>query len=136
MHVFLLGATGNLGSRLLPALHVHGHQTTVLVRSQAKLESLVPSSALSETTIITGDATDLSAVCSALITSGCDALINTAGQAAIFPWQSPRKQGIEEIVTRAAVEASKKMGKPLRVWVMGGMTALDYPGMPGTALSR
>ena len=136
MRVLLLGATGNFGSRLLPALQAHGHQITVLVRSQAKLEALIPSSILSKTTVVTGDASDPMAIRSALVNNDCEALINSAGQAAMFPWQAPQMQHIEKATVKAIVEASEQMGKPLRAWWLGGMTVLDYPGSSEAKLSR
>ena len=136
MRVLLLGATGNFGSRLLPALQAHGHKVTALVRSRAKLEALVPSSILSKTTIVVGDASDSDAIKSALVSNNCEALINSAGQAAVFPWQAPRMQDIELATVKAIVEASGEIGRPLRGWWLGGLSVLDYPGSPGIKLSR
>lgn len=136
MRVLLLGATGNLGSRLLPALQAHSHDVVVFVRSEAKLKQLVPSSIISKTTIATGNASDFRAVREALVSNRCDALVNSAGLAAIFPWQDPRMQGIIQSVTTAAIEASKEMGRPIRAWFLGGMTALDYPGFGGIRVAR
>jgi len=94
MKVLLLGATGNLGSRLLPALQAHGHTVVVFVRSEAKLKQLVPFSVVSKATIATGNASNSNAVREALVNNRCDALVNSAGQASIFPWQDPRMQDI------------------------------------------
>jgi nucleoside-diphosphate-sugar epimerase len=136
MKVLLLGATGNLGSRLLPALQAHGHKVVVFVRSESKLKQLVPSSVVSKATIATGNASNSNTVREALVNNRCDALVNSAGQASIFPWQDPRMQDIIQAVTTAAVEASKEMGRPIRAWFLGGMTALDYPGFGGIRLAR
>lgn len=136
MKVLLLGASGNVGSRLLPALQAHGHEVVVFVRSEAKLKQSVPSSVVAKATIATGNATDSNAVRTALVNNHCDALVNSAGLASIFPWQDPRMQGIIHAVTTAAVEASKEMGRPIRAWFLGGMTALDYPGFGGVRLAR
>ncbi len=136
MKVLLLGATGNVGSRLLPALQAHGHEVVVFVRSESKLKQLVPSSIVSRATIATGNASDSNAVRTALVSNRSDALVNSAGLASIFPWQDPRMQGIIQAVTTAAVEASKEMGRPIRAWFLGGMTALDYPGFGGIRLAR
>ena len=62
MKVLLLGATKNLGSRLIPALQAHGHDVVVFVRSEAKLKQMVPFSILSRVAIATGDASDPHAV--------------------------------------------------------------------------
>ncbi|KAL8688589.1 MAG: hypothetical protein Q9218_005537 [Villophora microphyllina] len=135
MKVLLLGATGNVGSRLIPALLAHGHTVVVLIRSEAKLRNLVDSSAIDKCTIVTGDATNAPAIGAVLMENRCDALINSAGQAAPFPWQAPRMQEIETAVITAAVEASKKLGYPIRAWFLGGMAVLDFPQYPGTKLA-
>ncbi|MCJ1401672.1 hypothetical protein MMC11_004889 [Xylographa trunciseda] len=113
MKVLLLGATGKVGSRMIPALLVHKHQVVVYVRSESKLRNLVSSSALSETTIVPGDATDATAISETLVKHQCDALVNCAGQAAL-PFQAPRMQEIINAVATAAVDASKKLNRPIR----------------------
>lgn len=135
MRVLLLGATGNLGSRILPALLAHNHTVVVFIRSESKLRNLVHSSAVDKCTIVTGNATDAIAIEAALVDNRCNALVNSAGLAAIFPWQDPQMQEIEKAVTTAAVGASKKLGYPIRGWFLGGMTVLDFPRYPGTKVS-
>ncbi|KAL8772395.1 MAG: hypothetical protein Q9209_002346 [Squamulea sp. 1 TL-2023] len=107
MKAFLLGATGNLGSRLVPALLAHKHDVVIFVRSESKLKALVDSAVHSRCTIVNGDATNTLAIEEAIINNQCNALINSAGQAAIFPWEAPKMQGIIQAVATAAVEASK-----------------------------
>ena len=136
MKVLVLGATGNVGSRLLPALQAHGHQVVALVRSETKLKDLLPSSITSRTTIVVGNADDSKAVREALVRNRCEALVNSAGLASVFPWEAPRMQGIIQAVATAAVEASKELGKPIRAWFLGGMTCLDYPGFGGIKLAK
>lgn len=136
MKVLLLGATGNLGSRLLPALLSHNHTVIVYVRSESKLRSLIPSSVLSSTTIVTGDATDAAALTNALVTHRCNALVNAAGLAAIFPWQAPTMQGIERAVVTAGVNGSKTLGWGIRMWVLGGVGVMDYPGGEGVKMVK
>ena len=134
MRVLVLGSTGNFGSSVVQALLAHNHKVVVLVRSVRKLNDVFPDTIVSKLTVITGDATDSSAVSNALVQNSCDAFVNTAGLAAIFPGQAPKLQGIVDAVAVAAVDASKKLGRPLRCYFMGGMTALDLPGSPGTTL--
>lgn len=135
MKVLLLGATGSLGSRLIPALLAHNHSVVSYVRSESKLRNLVDSAALSKCTIVSGDATNAQAIEEALLNNQCNALINSAGLAAPLPWQAPRMQVIVQAAANAAVEASRKLGYPIRCWFLGGMTVLDYPGKNGTKLS-
>ncbi|KAL8942517.1 MAG: hypothetical protein Q9216_001618 [Gyalolechia sp. 2 TL-2023] len=112
MKVLLLGATGNLGSRLIPALLAHGHNVVIYVRSESKLKNLVDSVALSKCAIVSGDATDTRAIEKAILTHQCDALISSAGMAAPTSWQAPKMQAIVQAVATAAVEASKKLSFP------------------------
>ncbi|KAI4265960.1 MAG: hypothetical protein L6R38_009055 [Xanthoria sp. 2 TBL-2021] len=135
MKVLLLGATGNLGSRLIPALLAHNHSVVIFVRSESKLKSLVDSAALSKCTIVNGDATNTRAIEEAILNNQCNALINSAGRAAIFPWEASKMQGIIQAVATAVVEASKKLGYPIRCWFLGGLTVLDFPGKKGTKMS-
>ncbi len=46
MHVFLAGATGVLGRRIVPALLEAGHEVTALVRSPERAERLLPTSGM------------------------------------------------------------------------------------------
>ncbi|KAL8890087.1 MAG: hypothetical protein Q9215_002715 [Flavoplaca cf. flavocitrina] len=126
MKVLLLGATGNLGSRLIPALLAHNHSVVIYVRSESKLKNLIDSAALSKCTIVSGDATNSRAIEEALLNNQCNALINSAGMAAVFPWQAPQMQVIVQAVANAAVEASRKLGYPIRCWFLGGMTVFPF----------
>ena len=134
MKVLLLGVTGNVGSRLLPALLSHNHTVVVYVRNEAKLRNLVPHSLLADITLVAGDATDSATLTKALVENKCDAIINSAGLASAFPWQAPAMQEIEKAVTNAAVAASQQLGYAIRGWFLGGMTALDVPGLKNTQL--
>ncbi|MCJ1290233.1 hypothetical protein MMC34_001769 [Xylographa carneopallida] len=136
MKVLLLGATGNLGSRLLPALLAHKHQVVVYVRNERKLQEVVGPSVTSRLTLVTGDATDATAIQEALVTHRCDALVNSAGLAAVLPWQAPRMQGIISAISTAAVKASKELRYPIRAWFLGGLVAMDVPGTNGTMIMR
>lgn len=135
MKVLLLGATGNVGSRIAPALLAHNHQVVLYVRSESKLRNLLPDTILSKVAIVTGNARDSAAVSDALVQNNCDAFINSAGVAAPLPFQTPRMQGIVNAVTAAGVEASQKLGRPLRCWFLGGFSSLDVPGMKGTPIT-
>lgn len=55
MEVLLIGATGNLGIRLVAALHTHGHSVVAFAQSSNKLESLLPTSVYSQITVVQGD---------------------------------------------------------------------------------
>jgi len=74
---------------------------------------------LSKVIIVKGDATDSGAVYDALVQNNCDAIVNSAGLAALFSFQEPRMQGIVNAVSAAGVNASEKLGRPLRSWFLG-----------------
>ncbi|KAF6226708.1 hypothetical protein HO173_012375 [Letharia columbiana] len=136
MPVLLLGATGNLGSRLLPALLAHRQKVVVYVRNELKLRESIPSSILSQVTVVNGDATDSTSIKNALVENECDSLINSAGQASVLPWSEPQMQEIIKAVATGAVDASKELNRPIRAWFMGGMSVLDFPGMEGIQLMK
>jgi len=128
MKVLLLGATGNLGSRLVPALLTHGHSVVAYVRSSNKLESLLPASVYQQITVVQGDATDPISIKKAILDAGCDAVVNTAGLAALPPWGKSDFPTIFRAVVDAVREAGTDRNKPLRAWFLGGMGVLYYPG--------
>ncbi|CAF9913113.1 hypothetical protein IMSHALPRED_000915 [Imshaugia aleurites] len=134
MPVLLLGATGTLGSRLLPALLAHKQKVVVYVRNELKLKELIPSTILSRVTVVKGDATDSDSIRNALVQHECDALVNSAGLAAVLPWSKPQMQEIIKAAATGAVDASKELNRPIRAWFLGGMSILDVPGMEGTQL--
>jgi uncharacterized protein YbjT (DUF2867 family) len=135
--VLLLGATGNRGSRLLPALLAHHHTVVAMVRSQAKLATImapygstrVPTP-IPNLTIIEGDATDSSAIRRALLDHDCDTIADVAGNQ-VAPWKDPVLERIVRAVVDAAVAVGRERGRPLRAWIIGGLSSLGYPGMEG-----
>jgi len=129
MKVLLLGATGNVGSRLIPALIAHKHQVVVYVRSASKL----PSTAATQlTAVVEGDGTDSDAIKAAILKENCGAVINAAGLAAMTRWHAPSQlPKIFAAVAKAAVEAGKERGgPPLRCWFLSGFNLLDGPKEP------
>lgn len=128
MKLLLLGATGNLGCRLVPALLTHGHNVTVYVRSAKKLETTFPSDVVQRLTAIEGDATDCSAIRKAILESRADAVVSAAGVAAVAPWASSTLPAIFRAVVQAAQQASAERGSPLRLWMLGGTGVLYFPG--------
>ena len=128
MKVLLLGATGNLGSRLVPALLTRGHGVVAFVRSSNKLESLLPTSVYQQITVVQGDATDSISVKRAILDARCDAVVSTAGLAAVAPWGKSEFPTIFHAVLDAVREAGMDRKIPLRTWFLGGMGVLYYPG--------
>jgi len=128
MKVLLLGATGNLGIRLVPALLTHGHSVVAFVRSSTKLESLLSTDVYRQIAVVQGDAKDPVPIKRAILDSGCEAVVNTAGVAALPPWGKSDLPVIFRAVLDAVREAGMEREKPLRTWFLGGMGVLQYPG--------
>ncbi|KAI6913520.1 NAD(P)-binding protein [Hortaea werneckii] len=128
MKVLLLGATGNLGSRLVPALLTHGLSVTCFVRSAGKLRGLLPPTVHDQITIREGDAKQSAAVKKAILESECDAVVSAAGVAAAAPWGKTDLPDIFKAVLQGIQEASVERQKPIRVWFVAGMGVLNYPG--------
>jgi len=128
MKVLLVGATGNLGIRLVAALLTHGHSVVAFVRSPNKLESLLPTSVYRQIAVVQGDATDRVSIKRAILDAGCDAVVNTAGVAALPPWGKSELPAVFHAVLDAVREAGLDRKKPLRAWFLAGLGVLYYPG--------
>ena len=128
LRVLLLGATGNLGLRLIPALLSHNHSVVAYVRNPRKLESLLNPDLLAPITIVKGDATDATGMHRAIIENNCNAIVCAAGMIVLNPWGRATLPEISEAAADAAILAAKdRGGKPLRCWFLAGMSLLDYP---------
>ncbi|KAK9234655.1 hypothetical protein V1525DRAFT_412438 [Lipomyces kononenkoae] len=128
MKVLILGATGNLGVRLIPAMLSHNLSVIAFVRSSSKLSSLLPPAIFEQVTVVEGNAKSVDSVKNAILDHDCDAVVNTAGLAAMMPWNSSDLPEIVRTVVRAAKEAGEVRHKPLRLWLLGGMGLMDVPG--------
>jgi len=127
--VLLLGVTGNVGSRLLPALLAHKHQVVAYVRTPAKISSEATSKLDS---IAVGSATDSAAIKAAILSHKCDAVVNAAGVAVMTGWTSQGEfPAIFAAVVKATLEAGRERGgAPIRCWLMSGFSTLDSPKKP------
>jgi len=124
MKVLLLGVTGNVGSRLLPALLAHKHQVVAYVRSPTK----IPEEAKSKLeNLVVGSATDSAAIKDAILSNNCDAVVNAAGVAGMTKWSNQGDfPAIFAAVVKAIVEAGRERGgAPIRCWLMSGFGILD-----------
>jgi nucleoside-diphosphate-sugar epimerase len=127
MRVLLLGATGNLGQRLIFSLLAHKHTLTLYVRNPQKLADLVPSHILDKVTVVVGDATDSEGIYKALVENNCNAIVDTAGNQ-VLPWQEYLMPKIARAVMDAALRYKEEKGTPLRAWFLNGLGNLKYPG--------
>jgi FlaA1/EpsC-like NDP-sugar epimerase len=136
MKVLIIGATGNFGLRLIPALFAHGHHVVAFVRSSSKLQSLLLESMYQQiSAVVEGSAKDSEAVKNAIVDNHCDAVINTAGLSAVAPWKHTDFPEIFRSVVKGVEEAGKEKKQPLRAWFLGGQGVLKFPGT-GDMLSR
>jgi hypothetical protein len=129
MRVLLLGVTGRVGSRLLPALVAHKHTVVAYVRDPTKLSHDVASRTSS---ILTGCATDSDALTAAILSNNCDVVINAAGFAHVIG--SGGRGDLPSIfssVSKAVQDAkAKRGGPPLRCWFLSGWPLMDSPNKP------
>lgn len=128
MKVLLIGATGNLGIRLIPALLTHGHQVVAFVRSAKKLSTLLPAEVYKQVAVVEGSATNSTSLRNVILNAKCDAVVNTAGVAALPPWGHSDLPEIFKSVLEGVTKASEERKRPLRVWFLAGQGLLHYPG--------
>ena len=119
MKIFLLGATGNSGGRLLAHALARGHSVTALVRNAAKLHAQIGGITPPGLTIVEAGLDDTAALAKAM--TGHDVVINAAGHlvdGAVFP----------ELVARVTRAAQTALGAGGRLWLFGGAGLLKVPG--------
>ena len=109
MKVAVTGATGFVGSRLVQRLHDAGHQIKILTRNPERARKVFPESAFGQVEIVSYTP-QTSGSWQAEI-SGCDGVINLAGEAISERWTPERKQEIMDsrvVGTEKLVEAIAK----------------------------
>ena len=112
MKVALLGATGLIGSAVLPQAIASGHEVRALVRTAG---SLVPVPGCS---VVVGDARDLRAVSE--VVAGADVVISAIGPRA----NTPDAVALLELAARNVVTAMGANGASRLVFVAGAGIAL------------
>lgn len=129
MKVLLLGVTGNVGSRALPALLKHGHTVVAYVRSPEKLS---PEKRAVLADVVVGSATDKLALKKAILAHDCDAVFHAAGVAQMFGRSKTGEYTkIFAAVVEAIVEAQEERSGPaIRAWLMSGFPVLNS-AVPG-----
>ena len=119
MKLLILGATGNMGQRLLAQGLARGHVITAFVRNRAKLQQQLGTAVPPGLTIFEGDVNDDAALRAAM--TGQDVVINCAGYVA-------DGAAFTELVDRVVTQAEGALGPGGRLWLFGGAAALDVPG--------
>ncbi|KFA54052.1 hypothetical protein S40293_11468 [Stachybotrys chartarum IBT 40293] len=129
MKLLLLGVTGNVGSRALPALIKHGHTVVAYVRSPNKL---TPPMRTVLADVVIGSATDTQAIKNAILTHGCDGVFHAAGVAQMWGHSATGEYNtIFAAVVAAIVEAQReRRGAAVRAWLMSGFPMMDSVNPP------
>lgn len=107
--VFVTGATGYVGARLIPLLLERGHEVTALVR-----ESSVKKVAAG-CRVVVGD--PLNAETFAESVRGQDTLVQLVGVPKPSPWKGPQFRAIDGPSAMAAIQAAASMGVQHYVYV-------------------
>lgn len=132
MKVAITGATGFVGSRLGEKLNAEGHQILVLTRNPERAKRFFPSSAFPNLEVVSYNPKKLGDWQKSI--SGCDAVVNLAGEPISERWTAQHKQEILESRqqgTRNIVEAIKQADAKPSVLVNG--SAIGYYGTSETA---
>lgn len=129
MKVFITGATGLIGVRLVHALLARGDQIVALSRNRAAAQTKLGSTA----DIVQGNPTQADSWMDAV--SGCDAVVNLAGESLFaHRWKSDFKQTLRDsriVSTRNIVAAIAKAQARPSVLISG--SAIGYYGSSETA---
>jgi uncharacterized protein (TIGR01777 family) len=131
MKVAITGATGFVGSRLVTKLHDRGDEILVFARDVEKAKRLFPPAVYPRVKIVPYEATESGDWQKSL--SGCDAVVNLAGEPISERWTAANKQAIlnsRQIGTRKLVEAIAKADVKPKVLISG--SAVGYYGTSET----
>lgn len=131
MKIAITGATGFVGTGLVSKLNNENYSLIILTRNLQKAQRLFPQSAFPNVEIISYQATQSGEWQQSI--SGCDAVINLAGEAIAERWTSEHKKAILEsrkLGTQKIVEAiSQAEHKPK---VLINSSAIGYYGSSET----
>jgi nucleoside-diphosphate-sugar epimerase len=109
MKYFITGATGFIGSHLVPKLMAQGHSVTCLVRNPAKAEALKQLGA----TLVQGDVTDRASMLGPM--RGVDGVFHLAGVYEYGAQYRDRMQAINVDGARNVLEVGVELGVPKMV---------------------
>ncbi|HIK43429.1 MAG TPA: TIGR01777 family protein [Leptolyngbyaceae cyanobacterium M65_K2018_010] len=132
MKIAITGATGFVGSRLVERLQQEGHSILVLTRSADHGHRVFPAEGFPQVAIVEYNPLELGPWQACL--SGCDAVINLAGEPISERWSDSHKQAImdsRKIGTEKLVEALAQADPRPHVWI--NASAIGYYGTSETA---
>ncbi|GMV49106.1 MAG: hypothetical protein NBKEAIPA_00141 [Nitrospirae bacterium] len=107
--VFVTGATGYLGARLIPLLLERGHRLTALARQESI--GKVPHGC----DIVIGNPLDAGSFTDSL--RGADTLVQLVGVPKPAPWKGPQFRAVDGPAALAAVQAARTVGLPHVLYV-------------------
>jgi uncharacterized protein len=131
MKIAITGATGLVGTRLVAQLSQKGHQIVVFTRNPNKAQKVFPASSFANLEIVQYQPQESGSWQQKI--SGCDAVINLAGEPIAERWSPQQKQAImdsRQLGTRKLVEAIAKAEQKPQVLVSG--SAIGYYGTSET----
>ncbi|MEL7010813.1 MAG: NAD-dependent epimerase/dehydratase family protein, partial [Cyanobacteria bacterium J06588_4] len=132
MKIAITGATGLVGSRLVEQLKQLGHQILIFTRNPSKARQLFPASTFSNIEVVQYQPQESGAWQQSV--SGCDAVVNLAGEPIAERWSPQQKEKImasRQLGTRKLVEAIAMAEQKPQVLVSG--SAIGYYGTSETA---
>ena len=127
MKIAITGATGLVGSRLVVQLNQAGHNILVFTRNPSKAQRVFPASSFSNLEIVQYTPQESGTWQQSV--SGCDAVVNLAGEPIAERWSPQQKKAILEsrqLGTRKLVEAIAMAEQKPQVLVSG--SAIGYYG--------
>lgn len=107
--VFVTGATGYLGARLIPRLLARGHHITALTRAASA--GAVPSGC----EVVVGNPLESDTFVEQV--RGADTLVHLVGVPKPAPWKGPQFRAIDGPSAMAAIRAAREAGVPHVVYV-------------------
>ena len=119
MKIFLLGATGNSGRRILRLALQRAHEVTAFVRDETKLLSLVDRPIPPNLHVSIGDISKSADIARVMV--GHDVAINAAGHVTEV---STFTQLVQTVVDSTIMS----LGEGGRLWQFGGAAVLNVPG--------
>lgn len=133
MKIAITGATGLVGTRLVEKLHQSGHQILVFTRNPNQAQKVFPASAYPNLEIVKYSPQESGEWQQQV--SGCNAVVNLAGEPIAERWSTQQKQAILEsrqIGTRKLVEAIALA--EVKPQVLVSSSAVGYYGTSETAI--
>lgn len=119
MNLFLLGATGNCGQRILRFALDRGHHVTAFLRDQNKLLEILGRGLPQGLQVVGGDIDKSAELAGAMV--GHDVVINAAGHVT-------EGDRFTRLVQNVIQQTSSSLGAGSRFWQFGGAAILDIPG--------